>query len=456
MQKAPFSAQISQTLQDKGAAICDFNDDEAARGGIVFFAQVTEKLCDFVRDKSHNGFDRVLGVLVNPDASGCVDAWKVLEAGASDVLTCQRDDRCDIAQRIMDRFSRWSAVDFLLTSDLVRRNVIGKSRKWIKTLREIIEISHFSNTSFLVSGESGTGKERIARLIHDLDPRPSKGILTILDCATLVPELSGSEFFGHEKGAFTGAIVARDGAFAIANGGTLFLDEVGELPPELQVKLLRVIQERTYKRVGGNTWYFTDFRLICATNKDLGKAITEGKFRQDLYYRIANWVCELPPLREREEDILLLAEYFFQKRLGENKKFVLDPLLREYFLRRKYPGNVRELEQVVCRVIGKYLGHGPLTIGCVPENDRHWLGDKDAACFGDQFEGSVSRAVFQGHTLKDIGRMAEETAMRIALRDCNGNIRKASEKLGVSERTIQLRKAAGREKYVPPVSDDVN
>jgi transcriptional regulator with GAF, ATPase, and Fis domain len=136
----------------------------------------------------------------------------------------------------------------------------------------------------LITGESGTGKELIARLIHALDSRVDKGDFVILDCTTVVPTLSGSEFFGHEKGAFTGAIAQRDGAFAMADGGTLFLDEIGELPLVLQAELLRVIEEGMYKRVGSNTWRKTSFRLLCATNRDLLQEESRGNFRKDLYY----------------------------------------------------------------------------------------------------------------------------------------------------------------------------
>src|SRR6202023_58747 len=148
--------------------------------------------------------------------------------------------------------------------------------------------------------------EVAANLIHRLNTRADKRDMVILDCSTIVSDLSGSEFFGHERGAFTGALTERQGAFALANGGTLFLDEIGELPLPLQAQLLRVVQERTYKRLGGNTWRRTDFRLVCATNRDLVELIRRGEFRADLYYRIASFVCKLPALRERLEDIIPL------------------------------------------------------------------------------------------------------------------------------------------------------
>ena len=180
-------------------------------------------------------------------------------------------------------------------------------------MRELVEVGAFTNASVLIEGESGTGKELLAQLVHDLDLRRQKGDFVILDCAAITPELSGSEFFGHERGAFTGAVNARDGAFALANGGTLFLDEVGELPLTLQAQLLRVVQEHQFKRVGSNTWQRTEFRLVCATNRDLLAGVAEGRFRGDLYHRIAGWVCHVPPLRDRPEDILPLTTHFLSQ-----------------------------------------------------------------------------------------------------------------------------------------------
>ena len=194
---------------------------------------------------------------------------------------------------------RWADVDRLAGSPVVRDVLAGTARPGGRWSGRWSRWPAFADVSVLVTGESGTGKELVARLIHTLDPRPGKRDLVLLDCTTVVPSLSGSEFFGHERGAFTGAVGARDGAFAMADGGTLFLDEVGELPLGLQAELLRVVQEGTYKRVGGNTWRRTRFRLICATNRDLAAEETRGAFRRDFYYRIAAWRCHLPSLRER-------------------------------------------------------------------------------------------------------------------------------------------------------------
>jgi transcriptional regulator with GAF, ATPase, and Fis domain len=230
----------------------------------------------------------------------------------------------------------------------------------------------------LITGESGTGKELIARLIHTLDPRQNKRDLVVLDGASVVPELSGSEFFGHERGAFTGAVATREGAFALADGGTLFLDEAGELPMTLQAELLRVMQEGSYKRVGSNNWQRTDFRLVSATNRDLLAEEMRGCFRRDFYYRIAGWVCHLSPLRERPEDILPLARRFMEKlRPGESYEF--DDAAREYLLTRKYPGNVRDLRQLVTRIFYRHVGPGPITVGDIAPRRATPAGLRDRA-----------------------------------------------------------------------------
>ena len=188
---------------------------------------------------------------------------------------------------------------------------------WRSALRDIVEVGYFSDVDVLISGESGTGKELAAQLIHTLDQRPGKQDLVVVDCTTIVPSLSGSELFGHERGAFTGAVAAREGAFALADGGTLLLDEVGELPQELQAELLRVVQEGTYKRVGSNRWQKTRFRLVCATNRDLEADCEAGTFRSDLFFRLAAARIRMPALRERAEDVACLAEHFLAAWDGE-------------------------------------------------------------------------------------------------------------------------------------------
>ncbi len=292
----------------------------------------------------------------------------------------------------------------------------------------------------LIQGESGTGKELAARLIHTLDARPDKRELIVLDCTTIVPELSGSEFFGHERGSYTGALTARDGAFALADGGTLFLDEVGELSPALQAQLLRVVQERTFKRVGGNVWHRAEFRLVCATNRDLDGEMARGGFRRDFFHRIAAWVCRLPPLRERPEDILPLAKHFLGELRPGRPPLELDEPVRELLLKRGYPGNVRDLRQFVLRLCKRHVGDGPITVGDVPadelpaaELEEDW---QDAS-----FAQAIRRALALGVGLKEIGRVASDTAIRLAISEEEGNLQRAARRLGVTDRALQLRKA---------------
>src|ERR1044071_8468534 len=233
--------------------------------GVVLFDAVSDELRARLYERSRASRERTIAVSVRRMPLPPEAAWEVLRAGAADIFSLGAP--ATVAAAIAARFQRWSAVDAVLESPVVRRHLVGDSIPWRLFLRRIIDVAKFSTSAVLIRGESGTGKELVARLFHTLDGRADKRELVVLDCTTVVPELSGSEFFGHERGAYTGAVGARDGVFALADGGTLFLDEVGELPPRLQAELLRVVQEGTYKRVGGNTWQRTRFRLLCATHR---------------------------------------------------------------------------------------------------------------------------------------------------------------------------------------------
>jgi transcriptional regulator with GAF, ATPase, and Fis domain len=343
------------------------------------------------------------------------------------------------------RLKRWCEVEALVRSPLVASQLIGKSRAWVRTLRQVIEIAAFTKGSVLLLGESGTGKELLARLIHTLDSRPDKRDLVVLDCTTVVPDLAGSEFFGHERGAFTGAAFAREGAFALADRGTLFLDEVGELPLPLQAQLLRAVQERTFKRVGSNTWAQVAFRLVCATNRDLEGDMGRGGFRRDFFHRIASRVVHVPPLRDRLEDIVPLAEHFLREFLPQGCAPRLDPAVSDYLRQRAYRGNIRELRQLTARIADRYVGsQGLITPGDIPPDELIVLDDlpdwRDGA-----FENAIERAVALGGGLKDIGKAATDTALRIALSHENGNVQRAAKRLGVTDRALQLRRAQAQD-----------
>src|SRR5262249_21349369 len=209
-----------------------------------------------------------------------------------------------------------------------------------------------TDSTVLLAGETGTGKELIARAIHSTSRRQDKPLIKI-NCAALPAGLVESELFGHEKGAFTGAIARRIGRFELANGGTIFLDEIGELPPDAQAKLLRVLQEHEFDRVGGGAPIRVDVRIIAATNRDLGKAVAEEAFREDLYYRLNVFPILLPPLRERVEDIPMLVHFLVQKfttQIGKRIDGVGESTL-ERLRAYSWPGNVRELENIIERAV---------------------------------------------------------------------------------------------------------
>ena len=220
--------------------------------------------------------------------------------------------------------------------------MVGRSDVMRAVFRTVERIAK-AEATVLVTGESGTGKELVARAIHDLSPR-SEGPFIAINCGAIPSELIESELFGHEKGAFTGATERRAGRFEAANGGTLFLDEIGELDTAVQVKLLRALQERTFERVGSSQSISVDVRIVAATNRDLVQEVAEGNFREDLYYRVAVVPVQLPPLRERREDIRLLAESFLARNAPDRK---LTPAAMAALEGYGWPGNVRELENAL-------------------------------------------------------------------------------------------------------------
>ncbi len=229
------------------------------------------------------------------------------------------------------------------------RNIIGTSKEMRDVYEQVAQVAH-TGTTVLIRGESGTGKELVAHAIHYNSPRSSKPFVKV-NCAALPESLIESELFGHEKGAFTGAVARKRGRFELAEAGTLFLDEIGDLSPAMQVKLLRVLQEREFERVGGTETLKVNVRLIAATNVDLEQAVSDGRFRSDLYYRLNVFSIYLPPLRERRTDILLLADHFLEKYSGQNGKRIkrISTPAIDMLMSYHWPGNVRELENVVER-----------------------------------------------------------------------------------------------------------
>ena len=258
-----------------------------------------------------------------------------------------------LAQMVQQEKAQLAEENTLLKRELQQkydfRNIVGTSKEMRDVYDQVAQVAH-SNTTVLIRGESGTGKELVAHAIHYNSPRSAKPFVKV-NCAALPESLIEAELFGHEKGAFTGAIARKRGRFEMADGGTLFLDEIGDLSAAMQIKLLRVLQEREFERVGGMETIKVNVRLIAATNVDLEAAVADGKFRSDLYYRLNVFSIYLPPLRERKTDILLLADHFLEKygrQNGKSIKRISTPaidMLNSYH----WPGNVRELENVIER-----------------------------------------------------------------------------------------------------------
>jgi DNA-binding NtrC family response regulator len=304
-------------------------------------------------------------------------------------------------------------------------NIIGESPAMLEIFETIKQIAPVRAT-VLIEGESGTGKELVAHAIHNLSNR-AKAKFVAVHCAALSPQLLESELFGHERGAFTGAMERRVGRFEQANGGTIFLDEIGEIDASTQVKLLRVLGEREFERVGGNSSLKADVRLIAATNKNLEKMVAEGNFRDDLFYRLNVIKLTLPPLRERKEDIPLLVATFLKNFAKENEKPFreLTSEAMNTILAYNWPGNVRELRTAIEH--GVVMATGPkISMRDLPMNLRQTLPPNAAA--------SARFLVQQGQHLNL--HETEHRLMMRALDECGGNVTRAAQKLGISRRTL--------------------
>jgi two-component system NtrC family response regulator len=306
--------------------------------------------------------------------------------------------------------------------------IIGKS-KGIRNVLSVVDRAAPAKSTILISGESGTGKELVARAVHFASPRKDGPFISV-NCAALNPGVLESELFGHEKGSFTGAVAMHRGRFELAHGGTLFLDEVGELPPELQVKLLRVLQERRFERVGGAEEIEVDIRIVSATNKDLQREVEADKFREDLYYRLNVVHMVLPPLRERREDIPLLLAHFTEKAAADNGllRKTFSPEALELLSGYEWPGNIRQLENVVERCMIMASGDA-VTVDDLPPEVK----DEEA-----HLKNALDLLPAELNLAETLDRL-EAALIRRALARADFVQVKAAERLGISKSLLQYK-----------------
>jgi len=364
-------------------------------------------------------------------AYGSIDsAVTAMKEGASDYLTkpFSMDELLLIIKRIL-RIRELEEENRSLRKKVEEKfgleGLVGKSPQMIK-IYDLIETVSQTDTTVLVYGESGTGKEMVANAIHFRSPRKGRPFIKV-NCAALPESLLESELFGHEKGAFTGAFKQRKGRFEMADGGTLFLDEIGDISPGVQVKLLRVLQERQFERVGGNETLSVDVRLICATQKDLKEEIRKGTFREDLYYRLNVVPVNLPPLRERREDILLLADHFmdkFSKKMGKEITGLSEDA-HTLLLRYPFPGNIRELENMLERAIALIKGK-IIQAEDLPEE----------VCGQPSSIQDVYKRIRGSKPLASATKLFEKEYIQTILEKTKGKKGQAAEILGISRKTL--------------------
>jgi len=297
----------------------------------------------------------------------------------------------------------------------VQYQIVGESGEIKKVIDDAVKVAN-SKTTVLIEGESGTGKELIARLIHKSGPLNDKPFV-VVNCGAIPETLLEAELFGHEKGAFTGALFKKIGLFETADGGTIFLDEIGEMSQSMQVKFLRVLQEGTFNRIGSSASITVDIRVVSATNKDLEKVTKEGKFREDLFYRINIVQLKVPPLRERRKDVTVLAEHFLKKFATERglQKIEFSAEAMKAMLSYDWPGNVRELENAVERAV--VMGDGR----------KIMVNDLPIGRMNVDFQEDVGVDM----TLKEAQEMFKKKFVKSILTYTHGNRRKAAEIMGI-------------------------
>ncbi len=371
-------------------------------------------------------------VIITTGHGSVPDAVQAMRLGAYDFLTKPPDPQhlCLVVKRALEERALRDEVA-ALRAELHGRHhfqdVLSKSPRMIEIFELIGHVAPTS-TTVLIEGETGTGKEQAARALHQASAIYRNGPFVAVNCAALPETLLESELFGHEKGAFTGADKQRKGRFELANGGTIFLDEIGDIPPLMQVKLLRVLQERCFERVGGSETIRIDVRVVGATNRPLSKMVEEGKFRQDLYFRLNVIKIEMPPLRDRPEDIPLLAIHFTQKyaRPGQ-QPCTIAPEAMERLLAYSWPGNIRQLENAIERA-SVTARDGIINLENLPPELVH--PSKRSATL----QIDLTRPLPE--QLTELTAAFEERYLRKALRKTRGHVGRCAKMSGLSRRSI--------------------
>jgi len=389
--------------------------------------------------KKIKSYNPAIPILIMTAYSSVDSAVEALKAGAYDYLTKPLD--FEALRFTIERAREHSTlkVENLALREKLRTHfrmsdIIGKSQPMVELIDMVAMVSP-ADATVLITGESGTGKELIAKSIHTNSSR-SENAFVIINCAALTETLLESELFGHEKGAFTGADRRREGRFMQADKGTLFLDEIGETSHVMQAKLLRVIQEKELQRVGGEETLSVDVRILAATNRDLQQEVSAGNFREDLFYRLNVVTLHVPPLRDRLDDIPLLASFFLEKYSGKNRKQIkgFTPVAMDMLIKYGWPGNVRELENAVERAVilstGDYVTEKAFPLSIV----QNYAGDTDIR--------PPSFKLDEPRSLEAI----ERQAILGALDACSGNKSEAARILGINRKTLYAKlKAYGVE-----------
>jgi len=383
---------------------------------------------------------------INPEISfvivtayGTVEnAVKAMRLGAFDYISKPVDlDELDLMIERIIEHKNLKSENKLLKTQLQEKYKISSIISHSPKMEEVINVAARvadSKATVLITGENGTGKEVLAKAIHFLSSRKDRSFIPV-NVPALTETLLESELFGHERGAFTGADKTRKGRFELADGGTLFLDEVGDIPQSIQVKLLRVLQEHQFERVGGTEKIEVDVRIIAATNKDLEQKIKDGTFREDLYYRLNVVSIKIPSLRERREDILPMIENFIQKFCKENNKgqIEISKEAADILMRYNFPGNVRELENIIERAV-VLTRSNIITLNDLPINIKG-------------FKEEDSLTVIRGGTLTERVEALEKQLIYDALQESGGNQTKAGKLLGLTERNLRYKLKKYKIKY---------